>query len=213
MAPSIGKANRYRLTPTKSKRRASLPVSLAFRSAGPRFGYRRRMHRPHLHGPRTLALIAAFKFVKATLLVVLAIGLFRLRNPEASAHFGAWLSTLPVATGHEFVSRGIDRLLGLSPHTIGVFSAIALFYAALYAVEGVGLWLNVRWAQYLTAISTSLFIPVEIWEMFRHFTPMKLLTLVINVAIVAYLVWLLRAEIAEDKGSMHGKTRPSTART
>jgi uncharacterized membrane protein (DUF2068 family) len=159
------------------------------------------MHRPHLHGPRTLALIAAFKFVKAILLVVLAFALFHLRNPEASAHFGKWLSTLSVATGHEFVSRGIDRLLGLSPHTIGVFSAIALIYAALYAVEGFGLWLNVRWAKYLTVISTSLFIPVEIWEMIRHFTPMKLLALAINVAIVAYLVWLLRAEIVADKES------------
>jgi uncharacterized membrane protein (DUF2068 family) len=171
------------------------------------------MHRPHLHGPRTLALIAAFKFVKATLLVVLAIALFRLRHPEASAHFGAWLSALPVATGHEFVSRGIDRLLGLSPQTIGAFSLIALVYAALYAIEGFGLWLNARWAQYLTVISTSLFIPVEIWEMVRHFTPMKLLALVINIAIVAYLVWLLRAELGADNDPAQGRTPPSTTRT
>jgi uncharacterized membrane protein (DUF2068 family) len=168
------------------------------------------MHRPHLHGPRTLALIAAFKFVKAILLVVLAIALFRLRHPEASAQFGAWLSKLPLATGHEFVSRGIDRLVDLSPQTIGVFSGIALVYAALYAIEGVGLWLNARWAQYLTVISTSLFVPVEIWELFRHFTQMKLLTLAINIAIVAYLVWLLRAEIAADKDSTQGRTRSST---
>ena len=52
-----------------------------------RFGYRRRMHRPHLHGPRTLALIAAFKFVKSVSLVVLAIVLIRLRHPDAGAHF------------------------------------------------------------------------------------------------------------------------------
>ena len=171
------------------------------------------MHPPHLHGPRTLALIAAFKFLKSALLVALAIALFRLRHPDASAHFGAWLSTLPIATGHEFISRGIHWLLGLSSRTIGLFGGVVLGYATLYAVEGFGLWRNFRWAQYLTVISTSLFIPVEIWEMIMRFTPMKLLTLVINVAIVAYLVHLLRAELAAEREQAPAVTRSASTTT
>jgi len=173
------------------------------------------MHPPHLHGPRTLALIAAFKFLKSALLVALAIALFRLRHPDASAHFGAWLSTLPIATGHEFISRGIHSLLGLSSRTIGLFAGISLGYATLYAVEGFGLWRNFRWAEYLTVISTSLFIPVEIWEMIMRFTPMKLLTLGINIAIVAYLVHLLRAELAaeDEQARAAARSASSTTRT
>lgn len=156
------------------------------------------MHRPHLHGPRTLALIAAFKFLKSISLVVLAIALLRLRQPEVGAHFREWLGTFPIATGHELIDRAISGLLGMSTHTMDLVAAIALGYAVLYAIEGVGLWINARWAQYLTAISTSLFIPIELWQIARHFTPMKLLALAINVAIVVYLIWLLRAELAED---------------
>jgi uncharacterized membrane protein (DUF2068 family) len=152
------------------------------------------MHRPHLHGPRALAAIALFKFVKSALLVVLAGVLFHLRQPDASARFGAWLSALPIATGHELVGRAIDDLLGLSPHTMGLFCVVALVYATLYAIEGFGLWRNARWAEYLTVISTSLFIPFEIYEIARHFAPLKLLTLIINLAIVAYLLWLLRTQ-------------------
>jgi len=122
----------------------------------------------------------------------------RSSHPDANAHFGAWLSTLPIATGHEFISRGIHWLLGLSSRTIGLFGGVVLGYATLYGVEGFGLWRHFRWAEYLTVISTSLFIPVEIWEMIMRFTPMKLLTLAINVAIVAYLVYLLRAERAPE---------------
>jgi uncharacterized membrane protein (DUF2068 family) len=153
------------------------------------------MHAPHLYGPRTLALIAAFKFVKSLLLVVLAVALFRLRHPEAIEAFAHWLGTLQVATGHEFVGRAIRWLVGIDAHTIALFSAIALVYATLYAIEGFGLWRNAGWAKYLTVITTCLFIPLELWEMHRHFTLMKVVALVVNIAIVAYLVWLLRHEL------------------
>jgi uncharacterized membrane protein (DUF2068 family) len=146
----------------------------------------------HLHGPRALALIAAFKFVKSALLVALGVGLFELRHPDAIARFGAWLGTLPIAAGHELVDRAIGRLLGMNSHEITVFDGIAFAYAALYAVEGFGLWRNARWAEYLTAIATSLFVPVELWEVIARFTPIRLVALAINVAIVVYLVFLLR---------------------
>lgn len=154
------------------------------------------MHAPHLHGPRTLALIAAFKFVKSLLLVVLAIALFRLRHPEAIEALAHWLGTLQIATGHEFVGRAIRWMVGVDAHTIALFAGIALVYATLYAIEGYGLWENRDWAKYLTVISTCLFIPVELWEMFRHFTPMKVVALAVNILIVAYLVRLLRQELA-----------------
>lgn len=154
------------------------------------------MHAPHLHGPRTLALIAAFKFVKSLFLVVLAILLFRLGHPAAIEAFAHWVGTLQIATGHEFVGRAIRWLVGIDAHTIALFGAIALVYATLYAIEGYGLWQNRTWAKYLTVVSTCLFIPIELWEMHRHFTPTKVVALVVNVAIVAYLVWLLRHELA-----------------
>ena len=157
------------------------------------------MHRRHAETPRTLALIAAFKFLKSTLLVVLAIALLHLRNPDTFAHVTAWIGSLPIVTGHHFVSRAFDDVLGLSPHTFGVFSAVALTYATLYLIEGFGLWRGYRWAEFLTVISTSLFIPLEIWECLRHFTAMKLVGLAINVAIVAYLVYLLRMQLDSER--------------
>lgn len=163
------------------------------------------MHAPHLHGPRTLALIAAFKFVKSLFLVVVAILLFRLGHPQAIESFVHWVGTLQIATGHEFVGRAIRWLVGIDAHTIALFGAIALVYATLYAIEGYGLWENRNWAKYLTVVSTCLFIPVELWEMHRHFTPMKVVALVVNIAIVAYLVWLLRQELAALR---HGRANP-----
>ena len=175
------------------------------------FGYRRLMHRPHLHGPRTLALIAAFKFAKSALLIVLAIALLRLRRPEIGARFHEWLGTFPLATGHELIDRAVRGLLGMSTHTMGLVAAIALGYAGLYAVEGFGLWQNARWAKYLTLVATSTFIPLELWQVVLHFTPMKLLALAINIAIVIYLIWLLHADIVAERRAASASNSPKAS--
>ena len=63
--------------------------------------------------------------------------------------------------------------------------------------EGVGLWLQKRWAEFLTAIATSLFIPIELYELYEKFTFVRLGALVLNVFIVWYLVTRLRDEKKE----------------
>jgi len=65
-------------------------------------------------------------------------------------------------------------------------------YALLEAVEMVGLWLAKRWAEYLTFVATVILIPFEIYEIVGGVSVLKVLTLVINVAIAAYLLWAKR---------------------
>ena len=62
----------------------------------------------------------------------------------------------------------------------------------LLLTEGVGLAWGKRWAEYFTIIATSSFIPLEIYEIFRHTNVTKVVVLLINVAVVWYLVLELR---------------------
>ena len=59
-------------------------------------------------------------------------------------------------------------------------------------VEGIGLWFGRRWAEYLTVIATGLLIPLEIYELARKFTTPRVVALIVNVAIVIYLIVQLR---------------------
>ena len=61
-------------------------------------------------------------------------------------------------------------------------------YALLEGIEAVGLWLGRRWAEYLTFIATVIFVPYEIYELTKSVSALKVLALVINLAIVAYLL-------------------------
>lgn len=68
----------------------------------------------------------------------------------------------------------------------------AMLYGALELFEAVGLLLRRRWAEYLVLVATAAFLPLEIDEVLRHATPVKVAALLINIAIVAYLVWRKR---------------------
>ena len=47
------------------------------------------------------------------------------------------------------------------------------------------------WAEYMTALITATFIPIEVYELMRHVTVIRACVLVGNVIVVAYLVMRL----------------------
>jgi hypothetical protein len=65
-------------------------------------------------------------------------------------------------------------------------------YAALEAAEAIGLWFARRWAEYLTFVATSLLLIPEVYELTGRVTVTKVLALVINLAVVAYLLFAKR---------------------
>jgi uncharacterized membrane protein (DUF2068 family) len=103
-----------------------------------------------------------------------------------------WAEHFGLNPGGHFVSRLIQRAHALTAHQVLVFGVIALAYGVLECVEGVGLWRRRRWAEYLTVVATSVLVPVEVWELSRHPSALKAGGLVVNLVIVAYLVYALR---------------------
>jgi uncharacterized membrane protein (DUF2068 family) len=67
-----------------------------------------------------------------------------------------------------------------------------LIYAGLFLTEGIGLWLEKRWAEWFTVIVTSSLVPIEICRISHRATPVQMAVLLINVAIVPYLVYRIR---------------------
>ena len=67
-------------------------------------------------------------------------------------------------------------------------------YAALFLTEGIGLWLLKRWAEWFTVVITGSLVPFEIYEIYRHPTIAKVLVLMINLAVVGYLLYRVRNE-------------------
>lgn len=138
-----------------------------------------------------LGIIAAFKLVKAALFIAGGVGLLRMLNPAVEERVRQWLLALSLAHGWPIILRLLSKLSGLSGHRLQALGAVAFAYAALFLVEGIGLWLAQRWAEYLTVIATASFLPVEIYELYRGMSPVKFVALLANITMVAYLVYRL----------------------
>ncbi|MEP6690089.1 MAG: DUF2127 domain-containing protein [Gemmatimonadaceae bacterium] len=137
-------------------------------------------------------LIALFKFVKAALLVGIALAAFQLLRRGMGEAAERWLATVSSTAGRRALQHLLASVSSGGPARLELIGAGALAYAALFAVEGAGLWLRKRWAEYLTLIATATFVPVEIYELVKGLTLPRVLTLAINLAMIAYLAYRLR---------------------
>ena len=93
--------------------------------------------------------------------------------------------------GHGLVHE-VRHLFALKRATLQEVAALLTAYALLELVEAVGLWMAKRWAEYLTFIATTVLLPLEIHELTRRVTVFKVTALVINLAVVIYLLWAKR---------------------
>jgi uncharacterized membrane protein (DUF2068 family) len=141
-----------------------------------------------------LRTIALYKLVKVVLLLGVAYGELRLRDASLAAKLLSWAQARPYGLEHRIVTQLLEWFSGLSVTRIHAMQLVTLAYAAVFAVEGVGLWLQKRWAEWLTVIITASLIPLEAWEIFYRPTVGKALILIANAAVVAYLVWHVRTK-------------------
>jgi uncharacterized membrane protein (DUF2068 family) len=148
---------------------------------------------------RGLLLIAIFKLVKAALLVIVGIGALTLLHKDMATAVSGLHDLLHVDEHNHFIHGLLSRLLLVDDRKLEAISAGSFFYAALLGTEGVGLLLRKRWAEYLTIIATASFIPLEIYELVKHFSTGKILVLVINLGVVIYLIYRVRHETAHGR--------------
>jgi len=152
---------------------------------------RRKANRTDKGAP-TLLLIALFKLVKGILLALVAFGALKLMHRDVAETVEHWVEILRVDPDNRIIHAMLAKLLKVSPHQLRAIGVGTFFYAGLLLTEGVGLLLRKRWAEYFTIITTAVFIPLEIYEISKHVTAVKVGVLIVNVAIVAYLVGRVR---------------------
>ncbi len=142
---------------------------------------------------RLLRTIAAYKITKVVLLLVAAYGWLRLRDVTLVHRIYTWTSTLPSGLEHSLLLRGLIWFTGLSATRVQALGVAALLYAGIFSVEGIGLWMGRRWAEWLTIVITASLVPFELWEIWQHLSPSKVVVFLVNMSIVWYLIVVLRA--------------------
>ncbi len=141
---------------------------------------------------RGLRLIAAFKLLKGLALFALGIGALRLLHKDVDAVVEHWINIFQVDPHSHYIQLLLAKLSMVDDRRLKQLSVGTFFYSAIFLTEGVGLALGQRWAEYLTIVTTASLLPLEVYELAKNASIGKGLALVINLAVVAYLIRELR---------------------
>jgi uncharacterized membrane protein (DUF2068 family) len=143
---------------------------------------------------RVIRLIALFKLLKSVLLIAVGMSALHLLHKDVASVAEHWVKLLGLDPGNRYVDRALQKVGNLTPAKIKSLGVGSFIYAGLFLTEGIGLWLVKRWAEWFSVIITSSLVPVEVYEIYRHPSPIRSLVLIFNIAVVGYLVYRIRNE-------------------
>lgn len=168
---------------------------------------------PHGHGPADdapivlrgkalreafiLRLLAVERWLRALVLALLAVAVIKFETSQTSLQqfFEKEFPRLKgAASAFNYdldkspTIAHIRSLLHSRHGTLHLVEAFLIFYALLELAEGIGLWSLKRWGEYVAVVGTSVFLPLEIYELSKDVTWLKVVAFLVNLALVAYLV-------------------------
>jgi uncharacterized membrane protein (DUF2068 family) len=137
--------------------------------------------------------LAVERLLRAVVLALAAWGVWKFRGAQLSLQ-AAFDRDVPVLRASGFridqmtFLHEVQKALAAKPETLALLVVALSAYAALELIEAIGLWLLKRWGEYLAVVATSVFLPLEIYDLTNGITVTRLVTFSINLAAVVYLL-------------------------
>jgi uncharacterized membrane protein (DUF2068 family) len=120
------------------------------------------------------------------------VGALNLLHKDVAAIAEHWINVFQVDSHNHFINLLLAKLSIVDDRRLKELSIGTFIYAGVFLVEGMGLAMQKRWAEYFTIVTTSSLLPIEIYELARRVSVGRCLALAINLAVVAYLIFELK---------------------
>jgi uncharacterized membrane protein (DUF2068 family) len=159
----------------------------------------------HAAHDRGLLLIGLFKLGKALLFFCIGVGAIHLLHKDLGDELIKLATALRFDPESRMVTLLMEKVDLIDAHRLREIGFATFAYSALALTEGVGLLLEKVWAEYLTLVLTISFLPWELFELVRRPNLFRFALLVINLLVLAYLVWLLQRKKQRVGGVVPGK--------
>jgi uncharacterized membrane protein (DUF2068 family) len=159
---------------------SELPESMT--DSNPQLDQERKKHN------RWLVVIAGYKFLLSLMFAAVGIGALRLLHQDIDDVIGKIGDLLRFNPESRFVNFLYDRASIINDPLLKRIGALAFSYAGVSLAEGIGLYLEKAWGEYLTLAITASFLPWEIFEVFHRLTWLRVGLLVVNAFVFVYLL-------------------------
>ncbi len=144
-----------------------------------------------------LRLLAIERWVRGAIILVLGVAVLRFQSDQVSVKqvierdlsaLKPFFDQINFNVSDSGLVRALEKVLNASHATLKLVAAFLIGYGVLQLVEGLGLWLLKRWGEYFAVVATSLFLPLEIYELTEKVTVLRVAALILNIAAVVYLL-------------------------
>lgn len=156
-------------------------------------------HSDHSSPDHGLRLIALFEFSKGALTVLAGFGLLSLVHQDVQRIAEELVAHLHLNPASHYPRIFIDAASEINDGNLKLLALMAFGYACVRFTEAYGLWQDKVWAEWFGALSGSIYVPFELYELAKGMSTLKVITLLINVVIVGTLARRLRQRVPSSK--------------
>lgn len=154
------------------------------------------------HHETGLLLIGLFKLLEAAFFTAVGLGVLHFLHRDLGDAVLRWTTRLRMDPEGRAVNFLLDHVDSITEHRLKLIGVGTFLYAVIRVTEGVGLVLEKVWAEYLTVGVTAAFLPWEMYEIVRDVDAIRVGLFVINLAVLAYLLWSLKRK--REREASHG---------
>ena len=154
--------------------------------------------------------IAVFEAFKGAIVLIAGFGMLSFLGRDADAFAAQLVHRMHLNPANRYPQIFIQAMSDLTNTRLWLMAGFAALYSIVRFVEAYGLWHARRWAEWFAALSGAIYVPIEIYELLRRFTWIKVTALVLNLIVVAYMVWLLtesRRRYAAEAAAVAGAAK------
>jgi uncharacterized membrane protein (DUF2068 family) len=148
-----------------------------------------------------LVLIAAYKLAQALLFIAIGVGARRLLHKDLGDELYALADHLRFDPESRFVNFILEKATLVHDEQLRRIGFVAFCYAGVGILEGIGLYLEKMWGEFLTLAITASFLPWEIFEVYRRVTWPRISLLTINILVFLYLLKLITSRSSRSSHS------------
>lgn len=138
-----------------------------------------------------MRVVALLEGAKGVLVLLAGFGLLALVHQDLHQAAVELVRHIHLNPARHYPTVFIDLAGRVTDGQLWAAAFAAMSYAVIRFAEAVGLWLQRRWAEWFGVLTGGMYIPIEIYEVFRKVSWPKLTVLIVNVAIVLYLLLVL----------------------
>ena len=149
--------------------------------------------------------VAVFEAVKGGILLLAGFGVLSLLHRDLRALALSLVGALHMDPTHHFASVFIEAAAKTTDARLWAIAAFGFVYSAFRFIEGYGLWKSRSWAEWLALVSGGIYLPVEIFELTRKITWIRVTTLTANLAVVLLMTMVLLQNRQRDEAAEAAK--------